>query len=471
MIQKEKIRVKLTLGFCNKVGPSTKVNRKTGKLLPTYYPDSEVPSLWLRVGISGEDKSWYYNYRPKGKNPQRIKLGPLNALTPALARIRAKQIQKEIFDGKDPKDFRNRFKTELTFGEELKNWMDHSLTVANGKKKSTAKAIRSTLGRWIFFKSKMPNVRERYSRLEDLRNKKISSITKEHVKKLHKVIGKPYEANRCLDYLRMFFNDVLIEEQKNPCKVSKKDKYRFKEKPYEDFLDNTELERVLDKAIVVDSRSGLLMRSYYKDNLLNPVSCLLVAFRLTTGRRTDSEAGNLEWPMVRENRIILKETKTSKHGTPTTFYLSDKAKEILQIIRKEKLQKYLPGPDNKDWFRNRFAFGPNDVRNKYVFPSRDFGRKIATGKICKTPHIQDTGKTWNKLLQLAGVDRKLKQYATRHTVASYILNNGGNIRQVMRVLGVSLATAVRYAKSQKGSEMEILNQIGTEIKKPLQQVN
>jgi site-specific recombinase XerD len=72
---------------------------------------------------------------------------------------------------------------------------------------------------------------------------------------------------------------------------------------------------------------------------------------------------------------------------------------------------------------------------------------------------------------LCGVDRHLKHYATRHTLATYILNNGGNINQVMKVLGVSMNTAMTYAKLVPGSELQILNKIGEKKQKlPLVQV-
>ena len=137
----------------------------------------------------------------------------------------------------------------------------------------------------------------------------------------------------------------------------------------------------------------------------------------------------------------------------------------MQVIRKERLQRYEDGDEHKDWFRNRFVFNINDKRNNYIFPSRDFNKIIANGKKGTTPFIRDTRSTWKKILLMSGVERWLKPYATRHSLASYILNNGGNINQVMRVLGVSLTTAMRYAKLAKGSELEILNKIGKEIPK------
>ncbi len=49
--------------------------------------------------------------------------------------------------------------------------------------------------------------------------------------------------------------------------------------------------------VKVDERSGRLNKDYYERNYLNPVSCLLLAFLLTTGRRTE-EASTLTWTSI-----------------------------------------------------------------------------------------------------------------------------------------------------------------------------
>jgi integrase len=463
MVERKTIsdRVRLSDGYISKLN----------KLDKRYFiKDSEVPGLWLKVETSGA-KAFVYSYRPKGKTPRRIFLGTIQVLTVAKARRRVKELQKEIFDGKDPIEKRDQYKQELTLGESLKNWMDNSLTVSNSYRRSTIKAIKNTFKVWIYKQSNQPSVRSRYVGLPELKNKKISAITKEDIKKLHKQIGgdSPIQANRIVAYLKIFFNSILKEGQVNPCRIKKRDLYE--EVEYKEYLSDTEFGRVLDFAFKKDDRSGRLLKSHYKEHKLNPVSCCLIAFQLCTGRRTRNEASNLMWSMVRDDRIVLSQTKTSKHKTPTTFYLSDAAKDILTVIKKERLVKYEPGPDGKDWFRNRFSFDLSDLRTKYVFPSRDFGRKIAGGLICKKPYQEDVRATWKKLLSLCGVDRHLKHYATRHTLATYILNNGGNINQVMKVLGVSMNTAMTYAKLVPGSELQILNKIGEKKQKlPLVQV-
>ena len=57
------------------------------------------------------------------------------------------------------------------------------------------------------------------------------------------------------------------------------------------------------------------------------------------------------------------------------------------------------------------------IRNAYIFPSKDFGKKIVKRKR-KNTYLVDVRKTWKKLLLLGGIERDLKLYSTRHTFAS-----------------------------------------------------
>ena len=453
-------KTEITIGYANSLRPKDK----------RYFVSDKLPGLCLKVETSGF-KSWVYYYRAKGRSARNMTIGSYETISPAKAREVVKSLSKEILLGKDPLEERDKLKTEPTLKEALDNYLANSLTVSNGYKRSTINAVRNIFKNWIFRKSNNPDVRKRYDNLIDLRHKKISSITPENIKALHKHIGgsSPIVANRLFQYLRLAFNSFL-KNKKNPCCLKKRDLHE--EHEYDAFLDKSEFERVLNVAFKVDNRNGLLMRSHYKDNQLNPVSSVLIAFRLMTGRRTNSEASSLAWSMVRPDRIILRETKTSKKNKMLTFYLADKAKDILQVIRREKLQKYRFGnnADDKDWFRNRWVFEHHDKRAEYVFPSRDFGRKIANKKVGSKPYTVDVRATWKQILRLAGVNRYLKPYATRHSLATYILNNGGNINQVMKVLGVTMATAMRYAKIVPGSEIDVLNQIGKEPKQGLVQV-
>ena len=53
----------------------------------------------------------------------------------------------------------------------------------------------------------------------------------------------------------------------------------------------------------------------------------------------------------------------------------------------------------------------------------------------------------------------MKNYATRHTLATNLLSKTGNLKLVAETLGVSLKTASRYAKVQGKDIVEGINKV------------
>ena len=111
-------RIVLTPGFCKDLKPKEK---------RYFVKDYNCPGLWLQILPTGF-KTWYYRYRPRGKDKAFIKLGRFEMLNPAQARKRAKEIQGDIVKGNDPLERRKKWELQLTFGEELKLWFKNSLT-------------------------------------------------------------------------------------------------------------------------------------------------------------------------------------------------------------------------------------------------------------------------------------------------------------------------------------------------------
>ena len=192
----------------------------------------------------------------------------------------------------------------------------------------------------------------------------------------------------------------------------------------------------MKKLVKKDERSGRLNYEYYKKNSLNPVSCLLLAFLLTTGRRRE-EASSLTWAQFKQGsspRIELFKTKTSKKNQKKIFNLGDDAVNILNLISTDRLNN----PDSP------FYYSIEDIRNKYIFPSKDFGRKLKTG-VCKVPHIINPKKTWGSVLLLAGVERHMKIHSTRHTFATNFYRVTKDIKATADALGTTEAQALKYA--------------------------
>ena len=220
-------KTEITIGYANSLRPKDK----------RYFVSDKLPGLCLKVETSGF-KSWVYYYRAKGRSARNMTIGSYETISPAKAREVVKSLSKEILLGKDPLEERDKLKTEPTLKEALDNYLANSLTVSNGYKRSTINAVRNIFKNWIFRKSNNPDVRKRYDNLIDLRHKKISSITPENIKALHKHIGgsSPIVANRLFQYLRLAFNSFL-KNKKNPCCLKKRDLHE--EHEYDDFLDKS----------------------------------------------------------------------------------------------------------------------------------------------------------------------------------------------------------------------------------------
>ena len=73
--------------------------------------------------------------------------------------------------------------------------------------------------------------------------------------------------------------------------------------------------------VQIDYRTQRLNYKHYKDKGLKPVSCLVLALLLTTGRRL-KEVATLTWPQFKQGespRLELKKTKTSRKNNKLVF--------------------------------------------------------------------------------------------------------------------------------------------------------
>jgi integrase len=176
----------------------------------------------------------------------------------------------------------------------------------------------------------------------------------------------------------------------------------------------------------------------------------LIAFLLATGRRTD-EAASLTWDRFLQGdnpRIKLIESKTSKKNNKLIFNIGDEAKGILQLIQKDRLNNN----------QSKFYYPIDDPRNKQIFPSKDYGRKLKNG-ICKTLYVKKVEATWNKVLKLAGVERHMKVYATRHTFATNFYRVTRDIKALAEALGTTEQIALKYAKLVGDTVVDGINKI------------
>jgi len=437
--------------------------RSLNRLDKKYYKPGNFPGVQFWVLTSGT-KTWYYQYRtPNKKYPVSKRLGNYPHVGLVEAHKKAKQLAQNIFNGIYPEEQEKSDIMKMQLGEALKNYYIDELTEANRHRPSTIKNIKAIFKVWIFRNTYDKEILNKLLRADDIQYKKLSSITPKMFKNLFQIVGSksPTTANRLQNYLRKFWNDY-VKEADNPFLMKKK--FMYDENVYLDFLDPTELKRVMKVLVQVDQRTGRLNKDYYIKRKLNPVSCLLLAFLLTTGRRTE-EASSLTWNQYLkgdEPRIRLFETKTSKKNQKLIFGLGDDAVKVLNLILKDRLNN----PDS------RFYFPVNDPRNNCIFPSKDYGRKLANGK-CKSLHIIDPDKTWDKSLKLGGVERHMKVYATRHTFATNFYRETRDIKALAEALGTTEEIALKYAKLVGQTVVDGINKIKffDEDKVILKQVN
>ena len=437
--------------------------RDLPRLDKPYFKPGDYPGLQFWVEPGGT-KSWRFQYRVKGKGWQdRKKLGNYPTVSVVEAIKRAKIEAGKIFEGEDPKEQIKSDLLKMQLGDAIRRYYQEELTTINQYRPSTIKGIKATFGPWIFRNTYEKDILLRTEKVEDIQYKKLSNITSKMFKNLYQTCGSrsPITANRLQEYLRKFWNDY-VKADDDPFILDKK--YKYPENVYLDFLDHIELPRVMKTLVRIDERSGRLNYSYYKECFLNPVSCLLLAFMLTTGRRPE-EARSLTWRQFTQGgtaRIDLIKTKTSKKNNKTRFNLGDDATNILNLISKDRLNN----PESS------FYYPINDIRNKYIFPSKDYGRKLGNGK-CKTPHIIDPGKTWASVLSMSGIDRHMKLHSTRHTFATNFYRVTKDIKALADALGTTEAQALKYAKLVGETVVDGINKIKffNDEKPTLKQVN
>jgi len=430
---------KLTDAYC----------RSLNRLDKRYYKPGDYPGLEFWIMPSGI-KTWFFQYRVKGKKySYRKKIGNYPVVGVVEATKRAKDLSTKIYNGEDPKEAEKTDILNMQLGEAIRIYFREELTTVNQYSLKTIQGIKGVFGPWVLRDTYDKQILDRVSKVEDIQYKKLSSITPKMFKNLYNVVGSksPINANRLQEYLRKFWYD-FVKTPDNPFFLKKK--YKNTENVYLDFLNKIELPRVMKTLVRIDERTGRLNKNYYSEKRLNPVSCLLLAFLLTTGRRL-KEAGTLTWTQIKlgdNSRLELKKTKTSKKNNKLVFSLGADAVKVLNLIAKDRLNN----PDSS------FYFPINDPRNNYIFPSKAYGRKIKGGTSVAL-HVQDPGATWDSALKLGGVERHMKIHSTRHSFATNFYRVTKDLKALAEALGTTEAQASRYAKLDGEPVVEGINKI------------
>ena len=221
------------------------------KLQPTdkraYYYDTAEPSLMLQVTPNGVKT--YYVYKRIHGRPTRTYLGTVDVLkSPEMAREMAAEVKVAINKGEDPHKQNRQYSNE----DKLQKLFDDFV---------------EERGRFIGRRT-MVNYQSMWkTKLSKLANKRLSDITSDDLKLLHRKISETsgnYTGNHCIVLVRTIYNYAIKEERfdgRNPANAVKLNK----REPRVRYMEHAELKRFFEALETYDnetSRDAILMLLY-----------------------------------------------------------------------------------------------------------------------------------------------------------------------------------------------------------------
>jgi len=190
-----------------------------------FVRDATLAGFALRV--TPQVKAFVLEKRMRGR-VRRLTLGPYGVLTVEQARATAVRLSADILDGKDPAQSRRHRHDEPTLAHLLELYDERYLP---RKQPTSQRHDRSLIALY----------------LSKWRSRKLSSISRSDVARLHAEIGRtaPYQANRCLALLRRLYNLAALlglHPGTNPAMGVE----AFKERQRDRFVQPDELPRLFD---------------------------------------------------------------------------------------------------------------------------------------------------------------------------------------------------------------------------------
>ena len=324
-----------------------------------YYYDQREPGLMLAVTHTGT-KTFYLYKRIEGR-PERLMLGRFPDLSVENARKAAQEAKGQIATGANPQKDKRAIRDEMTFGALFTEYLEKYSKVHKRSWAYDEREVNKFLSHWF--------------------KRKISSIEKLEVERLHAKIGKDnglYQANRLLERIRSIFNKAIAWgwEGVNPAVGVQK----YREKSRDRFLQPNELPRFFE-ALANEPNEGA--RDF-------------IMLSLLTGARKSNTLA-MRWKDVNLSECTWRIEET-KNSDPHTIHLPKQAMEILTA-------------------RKLASDGP------WVFPGEG-----------KSGHLADPKKAWLRILAEAGIEN-LRIHDLRRTLGSYQAATGANGYIIGKSLG------------------------------------
>ena len=353
----------------------------------TFLRDKDAPGFAIR--LTPNQKTFVLEKRIKGRI-RRMTIGQYGPLTLDQARDKAYGLISEIINGSDPVQDRYNKIHEPTFGDLIDMFIEKHIS---RKKAGTVRLyngiIRNHLSQW--------------------RTRKLSSIDRSEIERLHVEIGKgsPYMANRMIAVIRKMFNLAIkwkMYAGENPGTRIE----LFREEKRERFLGPDEV--------------PLLFESLKQEP--DPFMKGAIMMMLFVGQRK-RETLDVKWTDVDLTTNIWRISVT-KSGRSHTVPLFPAVISLLNNIPRLKGSLYVfPGPTGKPFHNLNKAW------------QRIKARVI---EIQKEKEIQE-----DKLIDLSD----LRMHDLRRTVGSWLASTGEGLPLIGRVLNHSQpSTTAVYARLQ-----------------------
>ena len=324
------------------------------------YADKKINGLIIRVTHNGH-KSFQIYKKWQGR-PIRVTLGKYPDLSIENARKEAYKVMGQFTVGKNPNTEKQKIRQDLTLKQAFEEYLDKH-----------AKKHKKT---WDYDDKQF----KRY--LTNLQNKRLSTITRQEVERLHKKIGEEngiYSANRLLSLLKTMFNKAIQWgwEGSNPAQGVKK----YKEKSRDRFLQSAELPKFF-KAL--NQETSITIKDY-------------IFILLLTGARRGNVL-SMSWDEIDFKRAIWRIPET-KNGEPLDIPLVD---EAINILKRRK----------------------RDANSEWVFPS----------VTSQSGHLEESKRVWQRVLENSGI-KDLRIHDIRRTLGSYQAITGASSLIIGKTLG------------------------------------
>jgi integrase len=324
-----------------------------------YYYDAREKGLMLAVTAAGS-KTFYLYKRIEGR-PERLLLGKFPDLTVENARKLAASAKGEIAMGENPQKAKRSIRDEMSFGALFTEYLEKHSKVHKRSWAYDEREVNKFLKHWF--------------------NRKISSIEKAEVERLHAKVGKDsglYQANRLLERIRSIFNKAADWgwDGANPATGIKK----YREKSRDRFLQPEELPRFFE---ALANEPNEAARDFFMISLL------------AGARKSNTLA--MRWEEINFHAATWRIPQT-KNDDPQVVHLSPQA---MAILTERKLHSLSP----------------------WVFPGAG-----ASG------HFADPKKAWVRILKEAGI-ADLRIHDLRRTLGSWQAATGANSYIIGKSLG------------------------------------